>query len=110
MFPLRLDEMITRRMFALGAKAEWRVLERRDKTLPIGLVIRVEAHEDAGDPARLTQTYLAVAKITSTDACVTDRLLEGAQSEEVVRKTADTARERPCLQPQPPLDGGTTTR
>ena len=110
-FPLGYQEFVTRHMSTLSEKAEWRVETRDGKQVPIALIVRVQAREDADDPEKVTRTYCAVAKIAPDEACVTDRLTEGAQPETEVRRAADSARERPCAPAQPPMtDDGAVVR
>jgi hypothetical protein len=101
-FPLDYQEFVTRHMASLDSSAEWRMASSDGTQLPIALIVRVHAREDMDDP-EVTRTWWAVAKISPDQACVTDRILEGERSEAEVRGTADTARERPCLSPQPPI-------
>jgi hypothetical protein len=101
--PLNLHEVVTRHMSSVSGRAEWRVATREGAQVPIALIVRVEARENSDDPGKVTRSYLAVAKISANEACVTDRIPEGAQSEEQVRRVADSALERPCASPQPLL-------
>lgn len=102
-FPLSYQEFVTRSMSNLDGNAEWRVTTRDGKPVPIALIVRVQAHEDLDAPEKVTRSYLAVAKITPNDACVTDRIPEGTRSETELRSAADSAPERPCAPPQPPI-------
>jgi hypothetical protein len=99
--PLNYHEFITRHMSTLYGKAEWRVATKDGKRVPIALIVRVQAREENDNPEKVTRSYLAVAKITPNEACVTDRIPEGAQSEAEVRIVADSAQERQCAPPQP---------
>lgn len=99
--PLNYQEFVTRHMSTLDGKAEWRVATRDGKQIPIALIVRVQAREDNDNPEKVTRSYLAVAKITPKEACVTDRIPEGTQSEAEVRSAADSAQERQCAPPQP---------
>jgi hypothetical protein len=67
------------------------------------LIVRVQAREDNDNPEKVTRSYLAVAKITPNETCVTDRIPEGAQSEADARRAADSAQARTCAPPQPPM-------
>lgn len=84
--PLNYHEVITRSMFALDTKAEWRIAAGA----PIALLTTIQAHEDPADPSKATNTYIAVAKITPQQVCVTDKLSSQAQPPE-------DPRNRPCL-------------
>ena len=100
-FPLDFHEFVTRHMSSLDGKAEWRVATRDGKPVPIALIVRVQAREDNDNPEKVTRSYFAVAKVTPNEACVTDRITEGAQSEAEVRSAADSAQERQCAPAQP---------
>jgi hypothetical protein len=98
--PLDYDQVVTRHMSNLEGRAEWRVVTRDGKPVPIALIVRVQARED-DNPEKVTQSYLAVAKLTANQTCVTDRIPAGGQSETEVRRAADSAQERQCAPPQP---------
>jgi len=108
--PLSYQEVVTRHMFTLGRTAEWRVATQDGKQTPIALIVRVQAREANDDPEKVTATYLAVAKITPQETCVTDRLREDTPPADVHR-AADAARDRPCAPLQPPMtEGGAIVR
>lgn len=102
-FPLSYEEFVTRHMFSLDTQAEWRMLMKDDEQIPVALIVRLHAREDEDDPERVTRSYFAVAKITSEGACVTESIAEGARTGDEVRAAADTARQRPCAAPLPPM-------
>jgi hypothetical protein len=99
--PLNYQEFVTRHMSTLDGKALWRVAARDGRQVPIALVVRVQAREDDDNPEKVTRSYLAVAKIAPNEACVTDSIPEGTQSDAEVRARADSAQERQCAPPQP---------
>ncbi len=102
--PLDCQEFVTRHMCTLGSEAEWRVATRGDgKREPLALIVPVEARENADDPAEVTTTYLAVARLAPGETCVTDRLVVGRHSQVEVRRAADAASARPCVPPRPPM-------
>jgi hypothetical protein len=98
--PLRYDEVVTPHMSTLDGKAEWRVVTRDGKQVPIALIVRVQAREDIGEPEKVTRSFLAVAKITPRQACVTDAIAEGTRSPAEIRRAADSAQGRPCAPPR----------
>ncbi len=98
---LNYQEFITRSMSNLEGKAEWRVETKDGRQSPAALIVRVQAREDAGDPEQVTHTYLAVAKITADEACVTDRIDAAGRQQDAIRAVADSARARPCATAQP---------
>ena len=109
--PLDYQRFVTRHMFSLGDKAEWRVAARNGQQVPIALIAHVRAREDNKSPEKVTQTYVAVAKIGPGEACVTDSVAEGSQSDAWVRGAADSAQEKKCAPPRPPLTvNGTVVR
>jgi hypothetical protein len=87
--------VITQAFSSLGAKAEWRVIGSK----PVGLIVRVKAFEqdDPGAPKR--KSYLAVAKITPQEICVTDKIDSSANANQEARRRADAAMTKPCLKP-----------
>jgi hypothetical protein len=42
-------------------------------------------------------SYLAVAKITATEVCVTEKIAPGPRANEDARRAADAASNKPCL-------------
>lgn len=100
-FPLNLQDVVTRSMSSLDDKAEWRVTRRNGEPVPAALIVGVHAREDQDDPEKITNTYLAIAKITSASVCVTDRILQGTKSQVEVRTLADSAQTRPCASELP---------
>jgi hypothetical protein len=101
--PLHYQEFVTRHMSTLGDKAEWRVANKAGGQVPVSLIVRVHAREDDKDPEHVTRTYIAVAKITPNEACVTERIPEGTRPEAEVRSASDTAPDRQCAPAQPPM-------
>jgi hypothetical protein len=84
--------VITHNFSSPGPRAEWRMRGGR----PIALIVRVNASEDPVDSSRLT-SYLAVAKITPRETCVTDRIPPSPTANEQARAAADRSAGRPCL-------------
>jgi len=82
---------------SVGPKAEWRLA----KAKPVALIIRYNASEDPESPNKNT-SYLAVAKITATEICVTDKILPGPKANEDARRAADAASTKPCLKDRNP--------
>jgi len=74
----------------VGPKAEWRT----KKGVPIALIVRFNV-ANAEDSSKNT-SYLMVAKISKTGACVTDIVEPGKTQNIEARKLADTASARPC--------------
>ncbi len=94
--PLNFQDVVTRSMCSLDDKVEWRVTRQSGEPRPRALIVGVHAREDQDDPAKITSTYFAIAKITAASVCVTDRILRGTKSEAEVRALADSSRNRPC--------------
>jgi hypothetical protein len=88
--------VITHGFSSIGDKAEWRVQKTNGKVVPVALIIRVNASENPEAPEKTT-SYLAVAKVTPHEACVTDRIAPSATANEQARRAADTAAQKPCL-------------
>src|SRR5690554_807529 len=100
--PLDFQEYVTRHMSSLSERAEWRVATRSGRQVPVALIVGVQVREDAADPAEITRTYTAVAKITPDAACVTHRMPQRVHAADL-HKNADSARDVPCAPPQPPM-------
>jgi hypothetical protein len=80
----------------VGPKVEWRLATQNGKAVPVALIIRYNANEDAEAPNKLL-SYLAVAKITATEICVTEKIAPGPKANEDARRAADAASSKPCL-------------
>jgi hypothetical protein len=80
---------------SLGEKAEWRVKNQKGKAAPVALIVRY----NVSDPEDSTKTtsFLAVAKITANQICVTDKIAPGAGANEAARAAADSSADKPCL-------------
>ncbi len=89
---LRYSGVITAAFSSLGPRAEWRT--RNGK--PVALVVRVNAFENPEAPSRAT-SYLAVAKITPRETCVTDRIPPAAGANQAAQQAADRSASRPCM-------------
>jgi hypothetical protein len=90
--PLNYWSVITGGFSSPGPRAEWRMRGGR----PIALIVRVNASEDPVDSSRIT-SWLAVARITPGQICVTDRIAPAADANEAARRAADQSASRPCL-------------
>jgi|SRR5215813_8665722 len=94
--PLDYPRTVTPHFSNLGGKIEWRVMRREGKVLPAGVIIRVNANENP-ETSKVT-SYLAVAKITSREICVTDKIKPGPAANVEARHAADISASKPCLQ------------
>jgi hypothetical protein len=90
--PLDYWQVITTAFSSLGEKAEWRVQKKGGKVKPYALIVRVNASENPENPDQKT-SYLAVAKITDAEVCVTDKV----KTNEAAREAADASAAKPCL-------------
>jgi hypothetical protein len=92
---LELWSVVSSGFSTVGPKVEWRLA----KSTPVALIIRYNTSEDAASPNKNT-SYLAVAKITATDICITDKISPGPNANEDARRAADNATTKPCLKDQ----------
>jgi hypothetical protein len=90
---LRYSGVITSAFSSLGPRAEWRVRNGA----PIALIIRVNAFEDPETPDKAT-SYLAVAKLTAGETCVTDRIPPTTpNANAAAQQAADRSASRTCM-------------
>lgn len=89
-------ELLTQHMFSLGERAEWRVKTKGGQQVPVALIVRVDERKSIDQPARITRSYFAVAKITPTSACVIDRIADGSTTRAGVREIADAGQADEC--------------
>jgi len=92
-FPLNFYDTITGHFSTLGNKAEWL---GEKKGAPSALIVRVNASENVDKPSEIT-SYLAVAKITSSEICVTDKVVPSPKMNEVARMAAAGSATKACL-------------
>lgn len=97
---LDLWDVISGGFSHIGPKAEWRTMRKNGKLVPTALILRYTASEDPENPSKHT-SYLAVAKITPTEICVTDKISPGANANIEARRAADSAATKPCLKTNP---------
>jgi hypothetical protein len=90
--PLNYWQVITTGFSSLGEKAEWRVQKKGARVRPYALIVRVNASENPEKPEQTT-SYLAVAKLTAGEVCVTDKV----KTNEEARRAADASADKPCL-------------
>ena len=93
---LDLWSVISGGFSSVGPKAEWRMTNQKGKLSPVALIIRYNASENPDNPDQRT-SYLAVAKITPTEICITDKISPGANANVDARRAADSAASKPCL-------------
>lgn len=89
-------EVVTPAFSSIGSKAEWRVSRNQGKLMPIALIVRVNASEDAENPSHIT-SYLVVTKLTPGKICITHRIPQSARANEAARRAADSAATADCL-------------
>lgn len=99
-YSLELWDVISGGFSHVGPKAEWRLTRQHRKLFPVALIIRYTASEDPDKPNKYT-SYLAVAKITPTEICVTDKISAGRNANVEARRAADNAANKPCLKSNP---------
>lgn len=89
--------VVTRHFSSLGEKAEWRMVKKGGKMVPIALIVRVYANENPESPNERT-SYLAVARITPEKSCVTAKIKGNAHANAAARRAADSSAGKPCLE------------
>ena len=93
---LELWDVVSGAFSHVGPKAEWRMTRQKGKLHPVALIIRYNASENPDNPNKHT-SYLAVAKITATEICVTDKISPGPNANTEARRAADSAATKPCF-------------
>jgi len=93
---LELWSVVSGGFSTVGPKAEWRLNRQNGKLSPVALIIRYNTSEDAEHPDK-NISYLAVAKITPAEICITDKISPSPNANNDARTSADTAATKPCL-------------
>ena len=96
---LDLWSVVSSAFSSLGPRVEWRMTKRGAKSVPVALIIRYNASENVDKPDKTT-SYLAVAKITASETCVTEKILPGPNANADARRAADAAATKGCLKSQ----------
>jgi hypothetical protein len=94
--PLDFANTVTRHRSGIGGRAEWHVTGNAGRRTPVAVIVPVQSLESDDDPAQVTRTILAVAKLTPETACVVDRPDDGTPAATTARAAASTAPTRPC--------------
>ena len=89
--------VVTGAFSSLGEKAEWRMVNKGGKMVPIALIVRVYANENPDSPNQRT-SYMAVAKITPEKICVTAKIKAATNANAEARRAADASAGKPCLE------------
>jgi hypothetical protein len=97
---LELWQVVGSGFSGIGPKAEWRLARQQGKPAPVALIVRYNVSEDP-ENSHKTTSYLAIAKITAQEICVTDKISPGANANDNARRAADLAATKPCLKTQP---------
>ena len=98
-YSLELWDVVSSGFSTVGPRVEWRMMRQNGKLLPVALIVRYNANEDPEHPNKL-MSYLAVAKITADEICITDKISSGRNANEAARRAADSATTKPCLKKQ----------
>ncbi len=80
----------------LEDSAEWRVQKQGDVITPKALIVQVNASENPANSSEIT-SYLAIAKITANEVCVTDKIKDGPKAVAQARAAADASGNKSCL-------------
>lgn len=94
-WPLAYDQVITPYLSSLGPQAEWRVLESDAGGPSVALTVKVNASEDPESEA--VTVYWAVARISPSAVCVTDRIQSGPEDVQRIAAAMAAANSHPCL-------------
>jgi hypothetical protein len=97
--PLDYWDIITHSFSSLGKKAEWRIAKHRGKVMPIALIVRVNSFEQEESEYPKKKSYLAIAKISPEEICVTDKIRSGMGANEEARRAADSSAKKECIKP-----------
>ena len=93
---LDLWTVVSSAFSSLGPRVEWRMAKRGTRSTPVALIIRYNASENVDNPNKTT-SYLAVAKLTASETCITDKILPGPSANTDARRAADAAATKGCL-------------
>jgi hypothetical protein len=95
--PLDFWTIVTTSFSTLGPKAEWRVVKKDGRTVPVALIVRVNANVQENPDRAKKVSYLVVTKITAGEVCVTDRIDSSPEANVKARQLADASAQKDCL-------------
>lgn len=95
--PLNFWEVVTPTFSHLGKNAEWLVIKRHKKRLPIALIVRVNSFYQENLKEPVVKSYLSVSKITPQEICVTEIINDGKNANQKAREAADNANKKACI-------------
>ncbi|NND61370.1 MAG: hypothetical protein HKN49_14015 [Gammaproteobacteria bacterium] len=101
-YPLDLQDTVSRDMIELSDEATWRVQSTDGKLLPVAVVVGVAVRGSLDDPTKITARYHTIARIAGSESCITTRLADNEVNAAQVEALADKAVNQPCL---PALSG-----
>jgi len=91
-YSLELWTFISSGFSSTGPRAEWRMSGK----VPKALIVRFNASENSEDSSKIT-SYLAVAKIGSSGACLVAKIQPGVNMNLEARRISDRASTMKCL-------------
>jgi hypothetical protein len=95
--PLHYWDVVTPSMSTLGDVAEWRIVKRRKRIVPIALIVSLKSL-DQSDPEHPKEVSLiAVAKINDREICVVAAIPASRWPIERVRQEADNSADKACV-------------
>jgi hypothetical protein len=95
--PLDYRRFVARSLSTLGGKAEWRVVTRERRVMPVALILRLVPADERDPDRQAAGSHLVVAKITPGDICVTATIRPAPDANAQARRAADRAADQPCL-------------
>jgi hypothetical protein len=94
-WPLAYDQVITPYFSSLGPQAQWRLLESDAGGASMALAVKVNASEDP--ESGVVTVYWAVARISPSEVCVTDRIRSGPDDAQRIAAAMAAANSHPCM-------------
>jgi hypothetical protein len=98
-YQLNYWEVVTPAFSQLGKTAEWRVQKKGNRLQPTALIIRVNSFHQEELTKPVVKSYLAVAKITGKDICITDIIHNDKKANLEAREAANKSYNKACIKP-----------
>ena len=96
--PLNYWDVVTPAMSSLDKVAEWRVVKKQKKIIPIALIVGINSLDQSNPEHPKKVSFIAVAKITEREVCVVTAIPASIKTaSKKARREADKSVDKPCL-------------
>lgn len=96
-YPQNYWDVVTPAMSILGETAEWRMMTRQNKNVPVALIVLVKSLDQSDTEHPKEVNFYAITKINHDAICVVAVIPENQTTIKQVHLEADNSAAKPCL-------------